>query len=83
MNRFLLGPIGMAILILVAVLLSSNRRAIRLRVVGAAFALQVSIAVLVLYVPAGRRVIRGLSEGVGALLGYAQAGTDFIFGPIA
>ncbi|QJU57168.1 NupC/NupG family nucleoside CNT transporter [Sphingomonas sp. AP4-R1] len=83
MNRFLLGPIGMAVLLAVAVALSSDRKAIRLRVVGAAFALQAGIAILVLYVPAGRRVIRGLSEGVAALLGYAQAGVDFIFGPIA
>ncbi|MDO6415910.1 NupC/NupG family nucleoside CNT transporter [Sphingomonas sp. BIUV-7] len=83
MNRFLLGPLGMFVLIAVAVILSSDRKAIRLRVVGAAFALQVGIAVLVLYVPAGRRIIGGLSQGVGALLGYAQAGTDFIFGPIA
>jgi CNT family concentrative nucleoside transporter len=83
MNRFLLGPIGMAVLIAVAVLLSSDRKAIRLRVVGAAFALQAGIAVLVLYVPAGRHLIAGLSGGVSALLGYAQAGVDFIFGPIA
>jgi CNT family concentrative nucleoside transporter len=83
MNRFLLGPIGMAVLIAVAVILSSDRKAIRLRVVGAAFALQAGIAVLVLYVPAGRHLIAGLSGGVSALLGYAQAGVDFIFGPIA
>ncbi len=83
MNRFLLGPIGILVLLAVAVILSSDRKAIRLRVVGAAFALQAGIAVLVLYVPAGRTIIRGLSEGVGALLGYAQAGVDFIFGPIA
>jgi CNT family concentrative nucleoside transporter len=44
----------------IAVLLSSNRRAIRLRIVGAAFALQVSIATLVLYVPAGRAALQGV-----------------------
>ncbi|MFN3436033.1 MAG: nucleoside recognition domain-containing protein, partial [Sphingomonas sp.] len=47
------------------------------------FALQAGIAFLVLYVPAGRAAIEGMAKGVSALLGYAQAGTDFIFGPLA
>jgi CNT family concentrative nucleoside transporter len=81
--KFLIGIAGIALLLLIAVALSSNRRAIRLRVVGAAFALQAGIALLVLYVPAGKRVIAGMSHGVANLLGYAQAGTDFIFGPLA
>lgn len=80
MTRILIGLSGIALILAVAVLLSSDRRAIRLRVVGAAFALQVGIATLVLYVPAGRRVLEFLSEGVGNLLHYANAGTDFLFG---
>lgn len=83
LNNLPIGILGIAAIIGIAVLLSSNRRAIRLRVVGAAFALQAGIAVLVLYVPAGRSVIEGMARGVSALLGYAQAGTDFIFGPLA
>jgi concentrative nucleoside transporter, CNT family len=81
--KFLIGIAGIALLLLIAFALSSNRRAIRPRVVGAAFALQAGIALLVLYVPAGKSVIAGMSHGVASLLGYAQAGTDFIFGPLA
>lgn len=83
MERFLIGIAGIAVILTIAVLLSSNRRAIRLRVVGAAFALQVVIATLVLYVPAGRAAIQGAANGVSALLGYAKNGTDFLFGPLA
>ncbi|WP_447728059.1 NupC/NupG family nucleoside CNT transporter [Sphingomonas koreensis] len=83
MNNLPIGILGIVAILAIAFALSSNRRAIRLRVVGAAFALQTGIAVLVLYVPAGRAVIEGMSRGVSALLGYAQAGTDFIFGPLA
>jgi len=79
----LIGLGGILAILAIAVLLSSNRRAIRLRVVGAAFALQAGIAMLVLYVPAGRAIIATMSQGVSNLLGYAQAGTDFIFGPLA
>ncbi|MEQ1509928.1 MAG: nucleoside transporter C-terminal domain-containing protein [Sphingopyxis sp.] len=82
-QTLLIGLGGIIAILAVAVLLSSNRRWIRLRVVGAAFALQVAIAFLVLYTPWGRAVIGGMSQGVSNLLGYAHAGTDFIFGPIA
>ncbi len=83
MNRFLIGLAGIAVILGIAVLLSSDRRAIRLRVVGSAFALQVGIAVLVLYAPWGRAALAFLSGGVADLLGYAKAGTDFLFGPLA
>jgi CNT family concentrative nucleoside transporter len=74
---------GMALILAIAVALSSNRRAIRLRVVGAAFALQAGIAVLVLYTPWGRAGIQGMATGVANLLGYANKGTEFLFGPTA
>ena len=83
MTRLLIGLAGIAVILGLAVLISVDRRAIRLRVVGAAFALQAGIAVLVLYVPWGQRVLQFLSGGVTRLLGYADAGTDFLFGRLA
>jgi CNT family concentrative nucleoside transporter len=74
---------GIALILGLAVLLSNNRRAIRLRVVGAAFALQAGIAVLVLYTPWGIRALAWMSAGVSNLLGYANAGTAFLFGALA
>jgi len=81
--NFLIGLGGIALILVIAVIFSSNRRWIRLRVVGAAFALQAGLAVLVLGTPWGQQVIGAMSRGVTNLLGYAQAGTDFIFGPMA
>jgi CNT family concentrative nucleoside transporter len=83
MNERLLGIAGIIVILGIAFALSSNRRAIRLRVVGAAFALQAAIAFLVLYTPWGRAAIAGLSNGVANLLGYANKGTEFLFGPSA
>ncbi|HYI41968.1 MAG TPA: nucleoside transporter C-terminal domain-containing protein [Allosphingosinicella sp.] len=82
-NRILMGLAGILVILGIAFLLSSNKRAIRLRVVGSAFALQSGIAVLVLYTPWGRRAIEGMSNGVSNLLGYANKGTEFLFGPAA
>ncbi len=83
MSSDFIGLAGMVVILAVAVLLSSNRRAIRLRVVGPAFALQAGIAVLVLYTPWGRAGIQSLANGVANLLGYANKGTEFLFGPTA
>ena len=83
MNSTLLGIGGIAVILLIAVLFSTNRRAIRLRVVGAAFVLQALIALLVLRTVPGRAVIQTLSNGVANLLGYAGKGTEFLFGPTA
>ena len=83
MQSLLIGAAGIALLLVIAFALSSNRKHIRLRVVGAAFVMQAGIALLVLYVPAGKAVIAAMSQGVSNLLGYAQAGIDFLFGPLA
>ena len=83
MTRILIGITGILVILGLAFLLSTDRRAIRPRVVGAAFALQAAIAVLVLYVPLGKAALSGASGGVAALLGYAKAGVDFLFGPLA
>jgi len=81
--HYLIGIGGMALILAIAVLFSSNRSAIRLRVVGAAFALQAGLALLVLGTSGGQYVIGKMSTGVSNLLGYAGAGTNFIFGPLA
>ncbi|KQO51506.1 NupC/NupG family nucleoside CNT transporter [Sphingomonas sp. Xoc002] len=83
MNRFAIGIAGILVILGIAVALSTDRRAIRPRVVGAAFALQAGIAILVLYVPWGKRVLQWLSGGVAGLLGYANEGTKFLFGALA
>ncbi len=83
MQRFLIGIAGIVVILLIAFALSADRRAIRPRVVGAAFALQAGIAVLVLYVPWGRDMLSILSGGVASLLSYANAGTAFLFGKLA
>ncbi len=83
MNRLLIGLAGMALILAIAILFSSNRRAIRLRVVVPAFALQAGIAWLVLYVSWGKRVLEWMSGGVSNLLGYANKGTEFLFGTLA
>ena len=81
--QHLMSLVGILLILGIAFLLSSDRRAIRPRVVGAAFALQAGFAALVLYVPQGNLVLKTISDGVAGLLAYAHKGTEFLFGPLA
>ncbi len=78
----LLSLAAMVLLLAIAWGLSLNRRAVSLRTVGGAFLLQAAIAGLALYLPAGRRVLESLSNGVYSIIAYGQAGIDFVFGDI-
>ena len=79
----LIGLVGIVVILAIAVAFSSNRKAINLRIVGAAFGLQVAIATFVLYFDTGRAVIDTLSTGVLKVIGYSKAGIDMVFGPLA
>ena len=79
----LIGLVGIVALLAIAFLFSSNRKAINLRIVGAAFALQVVVAVFVLYSDWGSAVIDKLSTGVQAIIDFSQAGISMVFGPLA
>ncbi len=75
--------LGMLVILLVAFVLSSDRKGIRLRVVGAAFLLQAGFAALVLYFPPGNAALQSVAAGVSSLLGFAGEGTKFLFGALA
>lgn len=79
----LIGILGIIVILAIAVAFSSNRKAIHLRVVGSAFALQAAIAAVVLFWSGGQKAIETLSSGVLAIIGFANAGIDMVFGPLA
>ncbi len=72
--------LGMVVLVGIAVLLSSNRKAIRTRTVVGAFFIQLFFGAFVLYVPFGQVLLTGLADGVGAVIGYGNDGISFLFG---
>lgn len=78
-----MSVIGVVVLIALAVLLSSNRKAIRLRTVGGAFSLQAGLGAFALWVPWGQSALATVSDSVSSLQGYANQGIDFLFGPLA
>jgi len=73
---------GIIILLAIAWGLSENRRAISLRATLGAFCLQAAIAALVLYVPAGERVLLSISNSLSGMLNYSSEGINFLFGDL-
>jgi CNT family concentrative nucleoside transporter len=79
-DRLLHAGLSILLLLAVAVLLSTNRRAIRPRVVLAALGLQVGLGALILFVPSGQSGLSAAAGFVQTVLGYGDRGTAFLFG---
>jgi concentrative nucleoside transporter, CNT family len=77
-----MGLVGMATLIAIAIIFSRNRKAINLRTVGGAFLIQWGIGAFVLFTDQGRLALERLSAAVGSVIGYGQEGIDFVFGSL-
>lgn len=78
--RILISLGGILLLLCFAWALSTNRRAVRPRTVLTALGIQILLAVLIMYLPAGRRALDAAVRGVGHVIGYANAGIEFVFG---
>ena len=75
-----IGVVGIAVLIGIAWLASTQRRAIRWGPVGIAFALQLLIAAAVLRTQFGIRFFHAANDLAVALIGAADHGIEFVFG---
>lgn len=83
MSSILFGLFGLACLIGIAWLFSSDRRQVNWKLVGIGVALQLAFACFVLLTPFGAGLFGALSEGFVKLLGFTQQGAEFIFGDFA
>lgn len=79
-NSLWRGALGMVTLIFVAFLFSSNRRAINWKTVGIGLAFQLIIAIGVLKIDFVKSAFEFVGQGFIALLGFTQAGSEFLFG---
>jgi len=72
--------IGIVTLLAIAFLLSTDRSAINRRTVLTAFALQIGIAALILFVPQGSGFLDVIVRGVQHVINYGNDGIEFVFG---
>jgi concentrative nucleoside transporter, CNT family len=81
MGRFT-GVLGLLVMLGLAYLFSSNRRAIQMKTVAWGLGLQIVIAYFVLRFEAGRVLFEKMGAAVNKLLGYSFAGSEFVFGEL-
>lgn len=75
--------LGIAVIFIVAYLVSTDRKAIRWRTVLGAFGIQVGLACIVLYTTVGKELLLSFAAGISEVIGYTQAGINFLFGGLA
>jgi concentrative nucleoside transporter, CNT family len=73
---------GAAVILAIAVLCSTNRRAIDWTTVAWGLGLQIVFAIIVLKTTVGQRVFATLGDAITKLLSFAGVGAEFVFGPL-
>ena len=74
---------GLFVVLLLCFLASSNRRAIKWRLVGTGLLIQAILGVTFLYWQDGNAALRGVGHGVSNFLGLATRGTNFVWGSLS
>jgi concentrative nucleoside transporter, CNT family len=78
--QIVMGLVGILSLMLIAIVFSSNRRAINFRTIGGAFLIQAAIPAFVIFTDSGASILGSISGGVQAVINSANAGISFLFG---
>jgi len=76
----LIGALGVVIMVVLAVLLSYDRKRIDWRLVGSGLLLQVLFGLVVLKTGVGRAFFHRVGDIVTGLLGFQEQGARFVFG---
>jgi CNT family concentrative nucleoside transporter len=74
--------VGLALILGVAYALSTNRKAIKLKVIAWGLGLQFLFAVVVLKTGVGAASFEWMGAKIQKLLGFATVGSSFVFGPL-
>jgi CNT family concentrative nucleoside transporter len=74
--------LGLALIFAIAFAFSTNRRAVRPRIVAWGLGLQFVFALLVLKTTVGQTIFKVLGDRIKQLLDYSEVGAAFVFGPL-
>jgi CNT family concentrative nucleoside transporter len=78
--EILMSLVGIVVLMGIAVLLSRDRKSIKIRTVLGAFGLQFSFGAFVLYSSYGKVVLQTISDSVAQVIAFGNEGINFLFG---
>ncbi|MFB8377739.1 NupC/NupG family nucleoside CNT transporter [Paenibacillus taichungensis] len=81
--HYLISVVGLVIVLLLAWLASNNKRKIKYRPIIIMIVIQLALGLIILKTSIGEFLIKGFADSFSKLLGYANEGTNFVFGGIA
>ncbi len=80
---YIRGIIGIAVLLAISFLFSTDRKNINWRLVGSGLALQILFCVLITQIPFVAIAFSKISEGFVTFLDFSKKGAEFLFGDLA
>jgi CNT family concentrative nucleoside transporter len=83
MINILWGLMGCTVIILIAFLMSENKKAINIWTVSIGFLAQIVLGFVVLQWDFGMSIVQFLSDGVAKVMDYGVEGLSFVFGSLA
>lgn len=80
--KILFGISGILSLLLIAFLMSNNKKKINYKTVIVGLLLQFFLAVFILKFPPGKIIFEYIGKFIGKILEFSNVGADFVFGPL-
>ncbi|MDK8189771.1 NupC/NupG family nucleoside CNT transporter [Paenibacillus sp. UMB7766-LJ446] len=81
--HYLISVVGLIMVLLLAWLASNNKRKIKYRPIIIMIVIQIGLGLIILKTSIGEFLIKGFADSFSKLLGYANEGTNFVFGGMA
>ncbi|HGD2768248.1 TPA: NupC/NupG family nucleoside CNT transporter [Streptococcus agalactiae] len=81
--QFIYSIIGILLVLGIVYAISFNRKSVSLSLIGKALIVQFIIALILVRIPLGQRVVSVVSTGVTKVINCGQAGLNFVFGSLA
>ncbi len=78
----LIGIVGILAILGIAFALSTNRRAIKPRIILWGLGMQLALAIFILKIPLGHKIFDLLGAGVTKILDFTKVGSSFVFGDL-
>ena len=79
MNQ-IIGFLGIGTLLVIAFLLSENKKGINIKTVAWGLSLQILFALIILKTPIGRPIFSFFDSAISKLISFADTGSEFLFG---
>ena len=78
--KFVMFLVGLLVVFVLGFLISADRKKIKYKPIAIMLIIQLALSYFLLNTQVGYILVKGISDGFGALLGYAEAGIVFVFG---